>query len=107
MMEDCSPMKTDIIGAGTRPSRLAAVYGMAILGTVALFFVIRAFGESLTAAAAVGPVTAQGPSPPVTRMEVLMPILLALLTIIVTCRIMGSIFRYLGQPPVIGEVLAG
>jgi Kef-type K+ transport system membrane component KefB len=34
-------------------------------------------------------------------------VLLALLAIIVACRVMGSIFRYFGQPPVMGEVLGG
>ena len=107
MIEAGSLMKTDVAGMGTRPTRLAAVYGMTFLGTVALFFVIRAFGETLTAPAVVSPTTASGPASPAAKMDVLMHVLLALLTIIVTCRIMGSIFRYFQQPPVIGEVLAG
>lgn len=37
----------------------------------------------------------------------LLPLLLALLAIILVSRALGGIFRYLKQPPVIGEVLAG
>jgi Kef-type K+ transport system membrane component KefB len=107
MIESCSPMTTDLVGTETRTSRLAAFYGMTILGTVALFFVIRAFGESLTAPTVQGPVMAPEPGAAMAQKDVLMHVLLALLTIIVACRVIGSIFRYVEQPPVIGEVLAG
>ena len=107
MIEGWSPMKTDGGGMGTKPTWLATGYGITILGTFALFFVIRAFGESLTVPTAGGLATALGPTAPATKLDVLMHVLLSLLTIIVTCRVMGSIFGYLQQPPVIGEVLAG
>src|SRR5437879_2367436 len=99
-------MTTTSAGRPTSTSRLAAAYGVTILGTFALFFVIRGFGESLVAPAA-GPAAAPRPAVPAAPMDVLRHVLLALLTVIATCRVVGSVFRYLRQPPVIGEVLAG
>ena len=107
MIEGCSPMTTDIFGTEPRVSRLVAFYGTTILGTVALFFVIRAIGESLTAPTVQGTVISPEPIAAAVKEDVLMHVLLALLSIIVACRVMGSIFRFLQQPPVIGEVLAG
>jgi Kef-type K+ transport system membrane component KefB len=107
MIETCSPMKTDHAGMGTRTARLTGVYGLTVLATIALFFVIRDFGESLTVPATVRPIPVPVPVTPAAKMDVLMHVLLALLGIIVTCRIMGWMFRRLGQPPVIGEILAG
>jgi Kef-type K+ transport system membrane component KefB len=101
-------MQTESGGFAQARIRLAAVYGLTIVGTIALFFVIRSFGETLAASPPVrGSVTAAAPAAATARPDVLMHVLLALLVIIVTCRATGLVFRYIGQPPVIGEVLAG
>jgi Kef-type K+ transport system membrane component KefB len=98
-------MRSDDAGQPTSTFTLAAAYGIGILGTLALFSVICRVGEMLTAPSAASRLPVPAASGP--KVDVLMHVLLALLTIIVTCRIMGSLFRYLRQPPVIGEVVAG
>jgi Kef-type K+ transport system membrane component KefB len=106
MIESFSSIETEIVATDTRSSRLVALYALTILVAVALFFVIRAFGESLLTPPAGSTAISREPSG-TAQIDVLMHVLLALLTIIVTCRVIGSIFRSLHQPPVMGEVLAG
>jgi Kef-type K+ transport system membrane component KefB len=80
---------------------------------VALFFAIRWFGETLEApppaASATSPATAsQGVPPlPTTRVDVVLHVLATLSAIIALGYLIGRALRYFGQPPVIGEVLAG
>jgi Kef-type K+ transport system membrane component KefB len=40
-------------------------------------------------------------------MDLLWHLLLALAAVVITGRVLGSLFRFIGQPPVIGEVVAG
>jgi Kef-type K+ transport system membrane component KefB len=87
---------------GWRP---LALYALMLLGTVAGFFAIRALGEGIAigepAAASAANVPTQHPS------NILLHVLLALVAVIVAGQVMGRIFVYLQQPPVIGEVVAG
>jgi Kef-type K+ transport system membrane component KefB len=85
-------------------ARAAAAYAAMLLGAVALFLLIRSYGESLSppAAALSG---ATGPAPATS--DVLWHLLLALTAVIVAGRSLGVLFRHIGQPPVIGEVVAG
>jgi Kef-type K+ transport system membrane component KefB len=78
-----------------------------VLGTIALFLLIRSYGEGLTApppAASAGPSTtaaAQATS------QILFHVLLALAAVIVAGRTVGALLSLVGQPPVIGEVVGG
>jgi Kef-type K+ transport system membrane component KefB len=78
-----------------------------VLGTIALFLLIRSYGEGLTApppAASAGPSTtaaAQATS------QILFHVLLALAAVIVAGRSVGALLSLVGQPPVIGEVVGG
>ncbi len=91
-------------------------YAAMIVGTLALFLVIRHFGERIettrpprgapatlpaatTQAAATPPAAAGG--------DVLFHVLLALVAMIGLGQVLGALLKYLGQPPVIGEVIAG
>jgi Kef-type K+ transport system membrane component KefB len=73
---------------------------------VAVFFLIRSFGETLSA---------PSPEPGTTlvvgastgKVHVLFHVLLALAAVIALGRILAKLFAYIGQPPVIGEVVAG
>ena len=81
-----------------------AAYATMVLGAVALFLLIRSYGESLSppavpASSVAGPAAAAS--------EILRHLLLALTAVIVAGRCLGSLFRLIGQPPVIGEVVAG
>src|SRR5437867_3857764 len=81
----------------------ASAYGAMIVGSVALFFVIRSFGETLSApppAAATALATPGGP-------DVLWHLLLALTAVVIAGQVLSGLFRWIGQPPVIGQVVAG
>lgn len=80
-------------------------YGLMLAAGVGLFFLIRAIGSGLTA-----PPPAEAPrfgSGGAAHGGSLLPLLVSLLTIIVASRLVGALFKYLHQPPVVGEVLAG
>lgn len=82
-------------------------YLLMAAAAVVAFLVIRQIGEQMTPAVAAlaTPDVAASPSTP--SGNVLLHTLLALAAVIVLGRIFGAGFRYVGQPPVIGEVLAG
>jgi hypothetical protein len=76
-----------------------------VLGTVAVFLLIRHHGETLVAPPAPG-----GPTVAVTssrQSEVLLHLLVALAAIVLAGQLCARLFVRLGQPPVIGEVVAG
>lgn len=78
-----------------------AVYTAMLLGTVAIFLLVRAYGEGdLTAP--ISPPRARPPSS-----DLLFHVLLALGAVMIAARAVGAIFQRFGQPPVIGEVVAG
>ena len=85
----------------TRPWRVIVAYALMLAAAAALFFVIRAFGES-PSSAATGTTTAQ-PRLQSPTGDVLFHVLLALVAIIVTGRGLGLLFTRLGQPPVVVE----
>jgi K+:H+ antiporter len=80
-------------------------YGLMLLGAVVAFLGIRHLGGGLTAPPPTGPLFGSG-SVPLTA-DALVHVLLALTVIVVAARAVGALFARLGQPPVIGEVLAG
>jgi Kef-type K+ transport system membrane component KefB len=80
-------------------------YAAMLIAAAAIFFVIRAVGEN-GSDTVVGPAP-KTPSVPAPHANVLLHVLLALATIIVVGRLLGTLFSRLGQPPVIGEVVAG
>jgi hypothetical protein len=76
-----------------------------MVGAIGALVLIRSYGETLVAppAAAVTSFAAATAS----RSDVLVHVLVALTAVIVTGLILARCFAYLGQPPVIGEVVAG
>ncbi len=79
-------------------------YGAMVVATVVAFLVIREYGETLPApdAASVEAAAAASRSP-----DIILHVLIALFAVIATGYIFGRLFAYVGQPPVIGEVVAG
>jgi Kef-type K+ transport system membrane component KefB len=89
------------------------IYLAMLAGAVAAFLWIRAQGAALVAPPPAGPgfgsaapaaivgATARGAP------DVLPHLLLALAAILIAARAVGAVFRRVGQPPVVGEVLAG
>src|SRR5687767_3854962 len=84
-----------------------AAYAAMILAAVGLFYVIRDTGTQLTAPAPVA--TAATDAQPATgpAANPLFHLLLALAAVVVAGRLLGRLMTWIGQPPVIGEVLAG
>jgi K+:H+ antiporter len=82
-------------------------YAAMILAAIAIFLIVRDYGETLVAPA---PQTsaAVSPEPPERPQANALPhVLLALAAVVVVGRLLGSAFARIGQPPVIGEVLGG
>lgn len=91
--------------SATFPYRTAVGYGLMVVGTVVGFLLIRNYGNTLVA-----PVdSSHQPSSSVVNQHpnVLLYVLVALAAVIVVGQILGKVFAYLSQPPVIGEVIAG
>jgi Kef-type K+ transport system membrane component KefB len=85
---------------------MTGAYGLMIVAAVGVFFLIRAYGQTLTAAAPEG--EGQASSVGVSSSaDVFLHVLLALAAVVVAGRALSKLFAYLGQPPVIGEVVAG
>lgn len=80
-----------------------AIYVAMLLVAVGLFLLIRSHGETLAATPSMEFLTATERKSP----ETLFHVLLALLAVVVAGRLLGMVFRWLGQPPVIGEVVGG
>ena len=83
-----------------------AGYVAMLVASVAAFFVIRSLGESLTAPPAPAESVRLGKSA-AGEVDVVRHVLTTLAAIIILGHLLGRAFRYLGQPPVIGEVIAG
>ena len=81
---------------------LAAVLG----GGTVCFLAIRHFGSQLSAPAAAN-AAAVAQKAPAAAPNSLAQILLGLLVILLASRVVGIVFRVVGQPAVIGEVIAG
>jgi Kef-type K+ transport system membrane component KefB len=89
-----------------RRSRTVLIYATSLGTSIGAFFLIRSVGDSLASTRTLGPVgptkTAASEAP-----GILLHVLLALVIVLVVARILGTIFRKLGQPQVMGEVVAG
>jgi Kef-type K+ transport system membrane component KefB len=84
----------------------ASAYGALLLGGIAIFLWIKRYGESLVAPPAAGSL-AQATATSHGTPDVLWHLLLALTVVVVVGRVVGRLFTIVGQPPVIGEVIAG
>jgi Kef-type K+ transport system membrane component KefB len=98
---------TDAPPADVWPSRVGGVlaYAAMLAAAVVLFLLIDRAGEGLTA-----PLTAAVDASPATgkgKSGVLVHVLVTLIAVVALGQVLGRLFRYVGQPPVIGEVIAG
>lgn len=92
-------------GRGSNRLRTLIAYAAMIAATIGLYFFIRSRGEALVAS---GPAPASAAHAAAGHSSTLAMVLLALAVIIMTARGLGWVFqRYLKQPPVIGEIVAG
>src|SRR4051794_41694675 len=89
-----------------RPWLPVAAYAGVLAAAVAAFFLTRAYAETLTAPAP-EPGSSAGVGAGTGKGHALFHVLLALSAVIALGRVLGKAFTYIGQPPVIGEVVAG
>jgi Kef-type K+ transport system membrane component KefB len=87
-------------------SRIAFVYAAVFAASVGLFLVIRFFGRSLVAPESAAPLSSGSGTAPHADFA-LTQVLVALIVIIVVARLLGAGFRWMHQPEVIGEMIAG
>ncbi len=92
-------------GPTTSPGRAAAFCACTLAAAVGLFFLIRHLGEALPSESTGADRPAGTPVAPAG--DALPHVLLALATVLLAGRVLGRILVLLGQPPVIGEVVAG
>ncbi|MCI0461435.1 MAG: cation:proton antiporter, partial [Gemmataceae bacterium] len=105
MREDASPQRQQGWSLLALRARVPAAYALMAAAAVGLFLLIRAHGETLTAPLPDGTnKAAPGHAP---RGDVLLHVLLALAVVITLGRVLARLFALVGQPPVIGEVVAG
>ena len=83
--------------------RVVLVYALMLAVTVGGFFAIRHLGGTLLAPPGAGTGAGSGAA----GADTLWHLLLALTAVVVAGRALATVFRWLGQPPVIGEVVAG
>lgn len=84
----------------------AAAYALMICTTLVGFLLVRQYGMGLHAPAPTAPARF-GTGDTTIQLEVLLHVLLALVLIIIFARLIGLLFRYVHQPPVVGEIIAG
>jgi Kef-type K+ transport system membrane component KefB len=89
------------------PVRTLLGYAAMLLGAGLLYWLIRSYGLSLQPPAPSSSQTLFGVAGAAAHFDALMHVLLALVTVIVVARGIGSLFAYFAQPPVVGEILAG
>jgi Kef-type K+ transport system membrane component KefB len=87
-------------------NRGTLAYILLLVGGVAIFFVIRHYGETLTAPES-PPGAVSVAAPKAGQVDVVMHVLAALAAVVGLGFLLGRAFRLVGQPPVIGEVVAG
>lgn len=91
---------------GTSPNtiRTTLVYIGLLLFAVLFFLFVQGLGSKLAAP----PASAAALRPPVgTASDILFHLLLALAAVVVVGRLLGQLFKWINQPPVIGEVVGG
>ena len=83
-----------------------AGYLALIFGGVSLFFLVRSFGDGLSAP--LPPADARPVGRPIPgQVDVTLHVIATLAAVIGLGFVLGRLFRFFGQPPVIGEVVAG
>src|SRR4030095_7737479 len=108
MPEKNSPTTTGAKGANTSPRSFlwtTVGYGLMVVAAIVVLFLICRQGETLQAPSNPNFTVLRGGA--AEAPNVLLRVLIALTAVIVVGLILAKCFAYMGQPPVIGEVIAG
>ena len=92
-------------GQPTTLVRTVALYAALLAGAVAAFLIVSGYGQQLTAPAPLTTAPATGAA--TGTADILWHVMLALAVVVIAGRLLGAVLRMIGQPPVIGEVVAG
>jgi len=95
-------LPTPVLRTGAKRLAPALLYGAMLAGAVGLFLLIDAAGQTQVAPGPDVPAHAAAAKP-----DALAHVLIALAAVVVTGRLLSLLFRRLGQPSVIGEVVGG
>lgn len=90
-----------------RALRAMVGFGLLIIAAVLILMWIRSLGVELVAPAPAANQSVSRSAPGIPQINMFLHVLLALAVVIAAARAVGFVFRRLGQPPVIGEVIAG
>jgi Kef-type K+ transport system membrane component KefB len=101
-----STITTPATPTGRRGALAAAAYVGMLAGAVGLFFLIREVGEGLVAPDA-PPAAVSVAAPKAGQVDVVLHVLTTLAAVIGLGFALGRLLARVGQPPVIGEILAG
>src|SRR3954471_10484143 len=104
-MSSAAPGALPAAAGRARPWHAAIAYGLMLVAGIGLFCVIREVGEAIPRPTGID-VAAARPAA-AAKADALPRVLLALAAVVATGWLLGRAFRSLGQPPVIGEVVAG
>jgi Kef-type K+ transport system membrane component KefB len=102
-MREMSPQKN----AGGITPRTLIGYAILLAIGIGVFCLIQMAGTQISAPSPSPDKILFGQAGTLQQFETLLHLLLALVVIIIAARSVGFLFRRLGQPPVIGEVIAG
>lgn len=89
------------------PLRTLLAYTAMLAATALVYWLIRGRGVDLLPPEPAAGQPLFGPAGGAKHVDALMHVLLALVTVIVVARGVGSLFAWFAQPPVVGEILAG
>ena len=90
-----------------RKSLVILFYAASLVAAVGVFLLIRSAGLRLHASQTTQPLEIAETPVPAEEPSVVLHVLLALVVIVIATRILGAVFRWLHQPGVMGEVIAG
>jgi len=93
--------------ASTSVGHIVGTYGVIIGAAVAIMIWLLSMGSGLTAPVPEGDAETGVAESQIDTHEVFWKLLLAIAVVIVAARVVGALFRKIGQPQVVGEIVAG
>jgi len=93
--------------ASTSAKHILGTYGVLIGGAVAIMLWLLSLGDGLTGPRPEGGSEVGHGGSEIDTHEVFWKLLLAIAVVIIAARVVGALFRKIGQPQVVGEIVAG
>ncbi len=88
--------------------RWIVAYALMVFATVGAFLLIRAYGTTLAHGLAGSAIAGEtSVAHPAAQADLLLRVLIALAAVVIGGQVLGWLFKFVNQPPVIGEVVVG